>query len=531
MQRQSYQRITRRKFILNSALTSGGIIAANLLSKKGLAQAPGIVVPEKMRPQTPYGVATGDINGNSAVIWSRCDRPAKMIVEYSTSENFRNLQQVVGGEASLNSDFTARTYLSNLPPNQQIFYRVIFQDLSDLNMYGFPATGTFRTPPENDRDILFAWSGCSMGQGWGINPDRGGLTIYETMRKLDPDFFIHCGDNVYADDPILPEIKLADGSIWRNITTPAKSKVAETLAEFRGNYIYNLLDRNILNFNAQVPLLVQWDDHETKNNWYPGKILTDDDRYQLVKSCDTLAARAKQAFLEYMPIRLNENDSQRIYRSFKYGPKLDIFMLDLRTYRGPNTANRDRTASDKTAMMGREQLRWLKTQLLLSKATWKVISSDMPIGIIVRDGEKAFESFANGDGPPLGRELEIADLLSFIKENNIKNVVWLTSDLHYAVATYYDPGKAKFTDFKPFWEFAAGPLHGGGYGPQPIDNTFGPEVKYQSATPGMKQNLPLTEGMLFFGTVRINGNTEVMTVSLINMEGRTVYDLELPPEL
>ena len=44
----------------------------------------------------------------------------------------------------------------------------------------------------------------------------------------------------------------------------------------------------------KFPQLVQWDDHETVNNWYPGEIL-DDDRYK-IKSASLLAARGKQAF-------------------------------------------------------------------------------------------------------------------------------------------------------------------------------------------------------------------------------------------
>jgi len=103
------------------------------------------------------------------------------------------------------------------------------------------------------------------------------MKIYDAMRLLNPDFFIHSGDYIYADNPIKAEVKLDDGSIWKNITTPEKSKVAETLAEFRGNYIYNLLDENVRRFNAQVPQLVQWDDHETRNNWSPGQMLSDDD--------------------------------------------------------------------------------------------------------------------------------------------------------------------------------------------------------------------------------------------------------------
>ena len=88
----------------------------------------------------------------------------------------------------------------------------------------------------------------------------------------------------------------------------------------------------------------------------------------------------------------------------------------------------------------------------------KMIASDMPIGLLVRDGKEHFENGANGDGPVLGREHDIADVLRFIKHNAIQNVVWLTADVHYTAAHYYDPNQAQFQDFNPFWEFVSGPL-------------------------------------------------------------------------
>ena len=47
---------------------------------------------------------------------------------------------------------------------------------------------------------------------------------------------------------------MPDGDVWKNVVTEEKSKVAETLAEFRGNYNYNLLDPNVRAFNAEVPM-------------------------------------------------------------------------------------------------------------------------------------------------------------------------------------------------------------------------------------------------------------------------------------
>lgn len=521
--------ISRRQFLLKSAITGSALIATNMFSKSGFAQAPGIITPEKMRPQIPYGVASGDININGAVIWSKSDRPSRMIVEYANNQSFRNLRRVVGPIAVVKTDFTARVNINGLPQGQEIFYRVIFQDLANSNTYSAPFNGKFRMPAKNKQDIFFAWSGDTAGQGWGINPEFGGMKIYETIRRMQPDFFIHSGDYVYADVPVEAEVKLDDGSIWKNIVTPEKSKVAETLKEFRGNYIYNLLDKNIRSFNAEIPQLVQWDDHETVNNWYPGEIL-DDNRYK-IKDVSLLAKRAKQAFLEYTPISLNPNDPERIYRSFKYSCGLEIFMLDERSYRGPNSPNRQTVMSPESAFMGSQQLRWLKEQLVKSTATWKVIASDMPIGLIVKDGKTNFENPANGDGTALGRELEFADLFRLIKQKNIKNVVWLTADVHYAAAHYYDPNKAQFTDFIPFWEFVAGPLNSGTFGPNELDNTFGPQVKFQSVATGMKANRSPKEGLQFFGTVKIDGDTQVMTIALYNQEGNKLYSVDLSPEV
>ena len=132
----------------------------------------------------------------------------------------------------------------------------------------------------------------------------------------------------------------------------------------------------------------------------------------------------------------------------------------------------------------------------------------MPLSLIVYDdaaNKKGSEAFAQGDGPPRGRELEIADLLRFIKTSGVANTVWLTADVHYAAAHYYNPDKAQFQEFEPFWEFVSGPLHAGTFGPNELDNTFGPEVKFIKA-PGLdKQNLPPSAGMQFFGHVKIDG--------------------------
>ncbi len=165
-----------------------------------------------------------------------------------------------------------------------------------------------------------------------------------------------------------------------------------------------------------------------------------------------------------------------------------------------------------------------------SRATWKVIASDLPIGLVVRDLPSFYEAVANGDpGAPLGRELEVADLLRFIRDRRIRNVVWITADVHYCAAHHYDPARAKFTEFAPFWEFVAGPLNAGTFAPAALDATFGPEVKFTGTTAATRPNRPPSEGLQFFGTMTIDGKTRAMTVRLRDLSGKSLYSVDLPP--
>jgi alkaline phosphatase D len=312
--------------------------------------------------------------------------------------------------------------------------------------------------------------------------------------------------------------------------------VAETLTEFRGRHRYNSLDANMRALFADVPVIAQWDDHETTNNWYPGEIL-EDPRYT-VRDVNTLAARGRQAWQENMPIADSaalwrpgtfddggQYQPARIYRKISRGPQLDIFCLDMRTFKSPNTDGKETYT---TNILGQEQVDWLIREVSASKATWKVIAADMPLGVIVPDGPVNQESVANRDaGAPLGRELEIAGVLSAFKRNRVKNIVWLTADVHYCAAHHYSPERAAFTDFDPFWEFVAGPIAAGSFGPNAMDGTFGPEVVFSKAGrfPGES---PRDGENQFFGHVQLD--TDAFTVSLRNANGATVFSKVLTPE-
>src|SRR6266702_4497179 len=408
---------TRRQFLVRST-SSLAIAGLATLGKPHLSRAAD-------RPQIAGGIQSGDVSDGCAVIWARADRPARMRVECSTVESFKTIIAAASGDATPEADFTSKLLLSDLPPGQDIFYRVRFDDIA-AGIAGESRIGHFRTAPADGQSISFLWSGDTAGQGWGIDTSRGGYRSYRTMLDNCPDFFIHSGDHIYADCTIPSALKLPNGETWRNLVTEEKAEVAHTLAQFRGNYKYNHLDGNFRAFHAHVPMFAQWDDHEVTNDWSP-------------------------------------------------------------------TGSYD-------------------------EAGYEDDGTPRPVAL--------------GNGPPDRREHEIADLLASIKRAGVRNIVWLTADMHYTAAHYYDPNKAQFQEFEPFWEFISGPLHAGTWGPGELDNTFGPRAVYQKgAGEEQGENLAPSFGLQFFGHVSIDGVTEVMTVTLKDVDNRDLWATRIEPSL
>src|SRR4029079_14523126 len=168
----------------------------------------------------------------------------------------------------------------------------------------------------------------------------------------------------------------------------------------------------------EVPVFAQWDDHEVTNDWWPGQNRADYGD----TNASLLAAPGRRAFCEYMPVRQTQAETGRIYRKVSYGRLLDVFLLDMRSYRGPN-GNHDMVLGPDCAILGAAQVEWLKRELTRSNATWKVIAADITLSystcmVIASDVPRAggsHDAVALGNGAPVGRELEIADLLAFIK--------------------------------------------------------------------------------------------------------------------
>jgi alkaline phosphatase D len=220
-----------------------------------------------------------------------------------------------------------------------------------------------------------------------------------------------------------------------------------------------------------------------------------------------------------------------LYRKVSYGPLLDVFVLDMRTYKNPNP--QAWAPSDDSGILGREQTQWLIDGLNNSKAVWKVVANDLPISIVVPDkatnppeGPASMEAVAQGDdGRPLGREIAFSRILSETKE--VPNVVYLTADVHYTAAISYHPDRAAFGDFAPFWEFVSGPLNAGAFPQSPLDGTFGAQYEFVHA-PQVENTSP-AEGFQHFGEVRIDSDSRMLTVNLCDATGKPLYTKDLAP--
>ncbi len=493
------------------------------------------------RPSSPVYVQSGDIGAHCAIVWARCNRgkQAHLLFDLATADVFADPHARVrtqGVMARAVSDYTGKLAFQGLEPRTTYYYRARCIDDSGGGKAGADESpvATFTTAPAgNDGGaVRFVWLADLAGQGWGQRPslkitDRdgsiitGGYVAFDVIRKLRPDFALFQGDMIYADNPAPREKPIAPevgGGKWVN--DPAKDFVAISLDDFRANWKYNLLDEKLRGFLLHTPVYVQWDDHEVLNDWYPGETLSRKAPYDGL-SADLLAGRARQALLDYNPIA-----GKRIYRRFEYGRHMDLFLLDGRSYRGPNVEN---DAPDGIEMLGPEQFAWLKAELKRSTATWKVIATTDPLSIVTGKARDR-DGWSQGDPRVLGREVQLAELLTFVRNEGIENIVFLTADVHFAAAIRYEPERATYKEFEPFWEFVVGPVHAGAFGPDELDESFGPRYDYLRApgTEGFKtQNLP-PPNLQSFGEVAI-GKDGDLTVRIHDITGTVLYERTLKP--
>ncbi len=454
-----------------------------------------------------YGIAAGEVSATSAVIWSRCGREGQLTVALRAATGQDEGMQRVAVDAA--HDFTGKVQFGNLQPYTRYVYRGWCGDV-----IGPGTAGHFQTAPAADdpQRVRFAWSGDLAGQN--VCRDRiEGYAIFDRIRSLQPDFFVALGDMIYADSPC----KAVSFFGYDQIEGPPTP--ATTVPEFWAVWRYNRADRHFQRFLSSLSYYAVWDDHEIMDDSGPHRDI------QPQAPGVHLLPLARQAFLDYQPMLVSA-EAPRLYRSARWGKHVELFLLDTRSYRDRNDAA-DPLDAPKT-MLGSEQRAWFLEGLHRSDATWKVIVSSVPLSIPTGTRDRGRDGWANFDGET-GFEHELLPLLRTMERDGIRNLIWITTDVHFATGFRYQP----FADDPAFvfYEFATGPLNAGMFPKKEFDPTLGPRRLFMYG-PTDSFTIHSFAGALSwfnFTTVDVDENG-VLALRVVNGDGDTVYTTALVPQ-
>ncbi len=421
-------------------------------------------------------VTIGEVGDSRAVIWARWDG-GRVIVEYGVGLGRPGEIKRAEALATASTDFTVKIPLMGLSPSTRYDYRVSAGASS--------VVGGFRTapPPAKAEPVTFVWSGDLGGSGNCRDPVNG-YPIFAAMTRLAPDFFLFVGDTIYADH------RCGRGAV------PGADFVATTLQQFRLKHRYNRADPLVQTFFRGTSVYPIWDDHEVRNDFDPS---------------DPLMPVGREAFFDYWPIVPPPEEPHRLYRRVRWGRLLELFVLDTRQYRSPNS----QADGPGKSMLGERQRRWLLEGLGASDAVWKIVVSSVtlsvPTGRVHRDG------WANGstpffrEGSSTGFEHELQGVVRSLGERGIRNIVWLTTDVHHAEIIRHAP--------RPdlaFYEFIAGPLSASRGRPSQLDHTLNPVSLFAQGD------------FLNFGQVAVDA--QGLTVRIYDEQGKIHFESAFPPQ-
>jgi alkaline phosphatase D len=426
--------------------------------------------------QFTEGVASGDPRDTSLVFWTRVtrvdgtDETIGVRLEVSTAADFSAVVGHADLQASATYDHTVRAKITGLPAATPLFYR--FRAGADTSPVGnartAPAAGT------SVAQVNFAWFTC---QDWSVN-HWGAMSL---LAQESLDFVVHVGDYVYetvgaafqagAAEPAHTQLAFPDGTRLGTSTF-----YATTLADYRYLYRTYRSDARLQAIHRQWPMVAIWDDHEFSDDcWQDHQTYTNENLQQTARR-----RAASQAWIEYMPIDFGDvsfdtanqaYDNIRIYRDFQFGDLMHLVMTDERLYRDDHVVLESAVAaaqghdpingSDsigsryfvqqpvlaqfeaaKTTALGRVpsvlgvgQTAWWKQTMSGSTATWKVWGNEVMLNRLWADLRQLAPPPYNAvyvvncdswDGYPSHK----AEVLGYLKANNVSNVVAITGDLH-----------------------------------------------------------------------------------------------------
>lgn len=454
-------------------------------------EVPLVLDPDRFDPRNPEaqtlvnGVASGDVTQDSVVLFARSTVPGEIIFEVSPDPDFAidAADSFALTETVTDINVPVKANVDGLlEPRTEYFYRV-------TDAAGDVETGRF---------ITAAAAGDRTGLTFGISGDwqqAPPYPILNTAAESELDFFVKLGDTIFADT--------------ETPATPGVSQ-ARTLEQFRAKHDEILKPRRglsaVSDLYSTTSIYATIDDHEVVDNFAGGAapgdspdapdigssdepLFTDD--VEFVN--DTQAYEdALQAYQEYHPLRDEFYDTpedprtdgeRQLYRSQEFGSDAALFVLDSRSFRDAQLEPAD--LADPTqflvdafdpsrTLLGDAQVELLQQDLLAAEdngVTWKFVTIPEPIqNFGVAAAEDRFEGYA----------AERTEILQFIDENDISNVVFMAGDFHGTIVNNltYQTGPGQEQIATDAFEIVTGPVAF-------FDGLFGPNVVDISAAAGL----------------------------------------------
>jgi alkaline phosphatase D len=429
---------------------------AAVLAVAGLAALPSGAAAKGFK----YGVTASEVSSSSALLWTRADKGGKVTLDLSSDRKFGNGDDKHKTlNANVSSDNTVQTTVRKLTAGHAYRYR--FRQGKNTS-----AVGRFTTAPKpgQSKTITFAYSGDADAQRakGKSNPFYNRFQVYSRMAKENNLFNVNFGDTIYSDTEV--GAKLSNGQFQ-----PA-APIATTVSTKWAKYKQNLALKNLQLLRGSAAMYNHWDDHEFIND------------FSKAERGSAIYKAGVTAFRQYMPVTYSS--SRGIYRSFRWGKNAEVFFLDERSFRSakasasgvcnnPQTGQPDLAPTlpkrlrdffgvfvtslqapvsqacldaihnPNTTMLGKAQYDRFTKAVKASTAKFKIIMNETPIQMFYALPYDRWE----------GYEAERQKLLTYLK-NNVKNVVFLTTDTHANL--YNDARLATFQE-----ENAAAPVNSG----------------------------------------------------------------------
>lgn len=259
----------------------------------------------------PWGVVVGEVARGEALLRVRADVDALTLHVRVHDGDWVSFD----GPVAERVGFTFRAVLEGLPDDASV---AVWAEAAGVRS----AVARFRTPPAERRRIRFAASSCFGDGDWA-------MPNLQHVDGHDVDFFALLGDTVYADG-------------------------ARTREDYEASWAQHLARPAMNTLFASTSMVAVWDDHEVDNNW------SLDPEHPYAISEETL-----DAAIAVMDDCLPQRTTDVRYRTYAFGPDVELFLLDCRGER-----QEGRIVSD-------TQLQWLVDALGTSAARIKIVLSSI----------------------------------------------------------------------------------------------------------------------------------------------------------